>query len=98
MTEGQTVEKRAVLYDSGRLPIWLRVLCLVLAVLFLLLAVDVLMSTTVGLGLLGREATRVPLGPVPTIILLLLMAYVFYNDILRWFAGDPTGLGSLSGK
>ena len=31
-------------------------------------------------------------------ILLLLMAYVFYNDILRWFAGDPTGLGSLSGK
>jgi hypothetical protein len=67
-----------VLYDSGRLPLWVRILCLLFAVVCIILAGDLVWLRLFGRSLISPAAApKTPLGWFPAVAATMLLAIWF---------------------
>jgi hypothetical protein len=63
-----------ILYDSGRVPLWWRLPCLLLALLSLAIVVDLVALPVVGQTLLLPPPVELPLGWLPAVLGTLFLA------------------------
>jgi hypothetical protein len=92
MTVAVATSNAEILYDSGRVPLWLRLPCLLLALLCLAIAIDLVALPVAGQTLLLPPPVELPLGWLPAVLGAVLLA-AFLSQVwlgrkrILWEAG-----------
>jgi hypothetical protein len=86
MTVAVATGNAEILYDSGRVPLGLRLPCLLLALLCLAIAIDLAALPVVGRTLLLPPPVGLPLGWLPaflgTVLLAAFLSQVWLGPVL----------------